>query len=762
MKRLALAFLLVGFLCNCGGGGGGTAPPPVISVSLTPSAQTAIDQGQSVSFTAAVANDSGAKGVTWSLSGTGCTGDACGTLSNTSSTAAKYNAPATVSADLTVSVKATSAADTSKSASGSVVVKPAPAITTTSLANGIVGTAYSATLQGTGGVGTLAWSLGSGSLPTGLSLSGGGAISGTPTAAGASTFTVKATDQAPTPLSATQQLTLTVESPLSVTTTSLPNGLFGAHYSAALVATGGTPPYSWSVTSGSLPLGLTLNATTGTIQGTPTTVGTSTFTVTATDSATPTPATANKQLSITITATAVCDSGHESLLSGQYAFSLGGFNGTGFLALVGSFTADGAGHFTAGQADTNGALGAQNATLDTAVSAYSVGSDNRGCATIVTSFGVFTAWFALGSISGTPATATKGRIIEFDSPSSAAYIAAGQIAKQDPTAFSAGLTGNYVFDLAGLDFSKPARVGFAGVMSASGGQITNLEEDINESGTLQHFAPGTITGTYTAFDSTGRATATFSSGGSTVSTGVLYMVSTSNLFYLQTSSNPVVAGVVEQQTGTFSASSLNLPAVFAESGRSGAGAKATIGIFTGHGDGTASVAIHEDDAGALSPKVVGCTYTVASNGRTPLSGPQCGTGVPILYLTSANTGVMLGTDTGVSTGHLEPQGAGPFTDASVSGTFFMGTDQVVEQSAEADAGSITLNAGSVTGTTAHTSTTSQNANQTITDTYSVNADGTFSLASEGTAVVGIVISGTKLVRINQPTSLEPTILVIEK
>jgi len=61
--------------------------------------------------------------------------------------AATYNAPATVSAKLTVTIVATSVTDTTKSTSSTVVVNPAPSFTTTSLAGGTVGTAYSATLQ---------------------------------------------------------------------------------------------------------------------------------------------------------------------------------------------------------------------------------------------------------------------------------------------------------------------------------------------------------------------------------------------------------------------------------------------------------------------------------------------------------------------------------------------------------------------------------------------------------------------------------------
>jgi hypothetical protein len=92
---------------------------------------------------------------------------------------------------------------------------------------------------------------------------------------------------------------------LAVATTSLPGATVGSSYSAPLTATGGTPPYTWSIASGSLPAGLSLNASTGVISGTPTAAATSSFTVQATDSTSPTPLTATQPLSITVSPAAV-------------------------------------------------------------------------------------------------------------------------------------------------------------------------------------------------------------------------------------------------------------------------------------------------------------------------------------------------------------------------------------------------------------------------------------------------------------------------
>jgi hypothetical protein len=121
-------------------------------------------------------------------------------------------------------------------------------------------------------------------------------ISSTGLATGASpgTTTISATASG-----ITGSTTLSVQStPLTITTTSLPGGAVGASYSATLAASGGTPPYTWSIASGALPTGLSLNGSSGVISGTPTATGTFSFTARVTDSAAQT---ATKSLSIAVT-----------------------------------------------------------------------------------------------------------------------------------------------------------------------------------------------------------------------------------------------------------------------------------------------------------------------------------------------------------------------------------------------------------------------------------------------------------------------------
>src|SRR6185437_3706188 len=159
-------------------------------------------------------------------------------------------------------------------------------VATNTLPGGQVGTAYSQQLASSGGVGGVTWAVSSGSLPTSLSLSSGGLISGTPTVNGTFTFTVLATDSASN--TAPQTFTIIITPlPLSITTTSpLPNGTQGSAYSTTLAATGGATPYTWAVTAGSLPAGLSLDPVSGIISVTDVNAETQNFTVQVTDSQT--------------------------------------------------------------------------------------------------------------------------------------------------------------------------------------------------------------------------------------------------------------------------------------------------------------------------------------------------------------------------------------------------------------------------------------------------------------------------------------------
>jgi hypothetical protein len=184
-----------------------------------------------------------------------------------------------------------------------IVEKPKPTgaavkITTTSLPNGADNVSYTATLQATGGTPPYTWSK-SGNWPTGLTLhSDSGVIDGKPTAPGNYNFTIEVSDNSTPAKSNTKQFTITIaaKDALIITTTSLPDGKEGQPYSATVVAIGGTGSYTWSVSAGKLPNGLSVNSTSGLISGTPTKTAHFNFTVQVSDGLT----SDNQSLSIQI------------------------------------------------------------------------------------------------------------------------------------------------------------------------------------------------------------------------------------------------------------------------------------------------------------------------------------------------------------------------------------------------------------------------------------------------------------------------------
>ena len=193
-----------------------------------------------------------------------------------------------------------SPAKTATSTLSLTVSAPALSVTTSSLAAGTSGTAYSATVTASGGSGTDTWS--ATGLPAGLAMSATGTISGTPTATGTYSVTVTVTDTASPAQTAMATLSLTVSAPaLSITTSSLGNGIVGTAYTATVAATGGAGTDTWSATG--LPAGLAMSAA-GTISGTPTASGTFSVAVTVSDTASPVQ-TASATFSVSIIAAAV-------------------------------------------------------------------------------------------------------------------------------------------------------------------------------------------------------------------------------------------------------------------------------------------------------------------------------------------------------------------------------------------------------------------------------------------------------------------------
>jgi hypothetical protein len=659
--RLRGLFALAGLACALAWSG--CSSNSALSITLTPAATSAItiNQGQLQAIAAAVSNDPSNEGVTWSLSGGG-------TLINPTKTSVTYQAPATLTGDTTASVTATSVANTSITAGLSITVDSVLTITTTSLPVGALGVPYFGVVNSGGATGTFTWAQTSGTLPAGLSLSSSTSdsivISGTPTALGASTFTLQVTDSSGTVASQSLSITINPAPPLSVATRSLSAGTVGASYSQTLQAASGKTPYTWAITAGSLPAGLGLTG--AVISGIPTTAGTSNFTVQVTDSTTPTPQTASAGLTITVNPSTA----NNAELDGNYAFLVSGFSPNGQFLAAGSFVADGAGNIVSGIMDTNDPSGPQVGLTFTGT--YSIGSNNLGTmALTVPLSGVRTFAMAVQPNG-------NAKIIEFDDKTGTGTRNSGVLLKQTTSAFSASqILGNYAFGFSGAD-SAGARYALAGALQADGvSHFTNGLLDSNDAGVTQNVA---FTGTYTGIDSTtGRGTATISITGQGTTSYSFYIVSATQLLLMEIDQAAgQVSGSMLQQALPFGSSSLSATSVLQTSAISGSGGGAVtqsqVGLFTG--DGVVNFTVNTDENTGSIMSTPSCTGTYSSigtsTGRTTLtySGTACAESV--LYMVSTNQAFVMGTDANVTFGFMENQ-SGPFTTASLSGTYAGGS-----------------------------------------------------------------------------------------
>ena len=203
----------------------------------------------------------------------------------------------------TVQVNATSGSVTNSSytieATGISPVSGAPVSTTvtgggcptillspSTLPNGAEGAFYSETISASGGTGSYFFTVVAGAPPPGLLLSSAGVLSGTPTAGGTFSFTVRATDSGE--CSGSQGYTVTISSEsggcqtITLSPPTLSDGSPGVPYTATIRASGGSAPYTFSLLSGTLPPGLSLSAG-GSLSGTPTEGGTFSFRIRARD-----------------------------------------------------------------------------------------------------------------------------------------------------------------------------------------------------------------------------------------------------------------------------------------------------------------------------------------------------------------------------------------------------------------------------------------------------------------------------------------------
>lgn len=673
----------------------------------------------------------------------------------------------------------------------SILVNSAVSIGTVSLPNGIVGSSYSATMTATGGVTPYKWSIFSGALPTWASLNTStGAITGIPNAAGTANFTVQVTDSSNPQQAATQALSVTATvATLTVSTTSgnLPQGAVNTVYPATLLsATGGIPPYSWgwSAAAGSeLPPGLSLNST-GQITGTPTTAGTYNVVATVTDSATPTPNTANANLTITVSAaSASCSgapTGNESMLKGQYAFLVQGFQGSGNgtpAAIVASFHADGAGHVTGGDFDINVSTGETHSTIKAGT--YTVGLDstssgNLGCIALSLSSGSTTEFrFGLGGL--TSGVFSKGRIVEYDDTTGTGTRGSGVLRLQDTTAFLLSkLQPHYVFGADGVD-AVGNHFGTAGFFAVNTtGTISSGVEDMTGSKGSVNYTGGTGS-IGTVSTTTGRATMSLTFGVYTAHAAI-YMVNADESFYLGTdtlgSDYAIYSGRLIVTASSFSTSSFSGSYIFHVTGiQTGCTvgsncANVSLGLVKVTSGSISGTSYNYDvNNGGSSQPITGTLSVDATSGRTTISG--AGGNPPVIYIaaptatTEPISTFMVGTDDSAAFGMMESQPSQTYSVSGLTGKYFAGTEDPGDNTVENQA--LVLNVSSTGTFTGSGFKSGQDglAAKTNNGTVAMNADGVGNVGSGTVAMT----NGTMLFFIDQanPSDGKPAVVgVVEK
>jgi hypothetical protein len=611
-------------------------------------------------------------------------------------------------------------------------------ITTTTLAQGTVSTSLTVPLSATGGSGTYTWSVVSGNLPAGLTLSSAGVITGTPTTAGLSSFTVQAEDSEKTPQIGTQALKLAISGGnLTITSLPLQGGQVGQLYTFPLAAKGGVPPYTWSIDSSNpLPAGLTLSN--GTISGTPTTAGNYTVGLSVTDSA--------NNTALQPSPLAIAASG-ASLPDGTYSFEFSGTGPHGAIALNGGFLLQAP--TVLGFYDEN--IGSTGSVTNQSIGGITLVPGTNGLSQLKLQLaGGASVTFALAAPASivTSGNDTAVRMIEFDDTTGSGTRGSGVLKVANPALTTSAIVNNYAFSLSGVDSSQNPVAVVGSFNADSKGNITGYGADENDNGAMT--TVGTFTGTY-ALNSV-RGTMQFTWNGNTYHYS-FYPVTNTELFLISldtvAANIPLLSGVVEQQTGTFSAASLKGPGVLELNGLASlSGALApdvTLGVATGNGAGNITVAYDEYKGQLLSPQSFTGTYAVtAASGRVALSA----SGTPtVLYLLDTNEAFLLGGDASASSGLLEPQSGTTFSSSSFKGNYLGGSLPLDSPAAmnEVDL-AVPDGNGNIALTYNNSGPKGLATNQSTSGTYSVGSNGrTVVKAADGTTRIFYVVSPTEAV-----------------
>jgi len=360
-------------------------------------------------------------------------------------------------------------------------------------------------------------------------------------------------------------------------------------------------------------------------------------------------------------------------LKGQFAFIMTGQAPDGFIARIGSFTADGNGGITGGLEIVSTASNALQVLQFTA-SNYTVQTDGRGAVNLTNLTGTF-------SFSITLSSTTAGYISQTDGITGTS----GTFELQDTAAFtSAAISGPFVFNASGLDPNGNVD-SIVGQFTLNAGTIPTGVFDENDDTTLLSAQPIT-NGTY-LLDSTNGSTVGL---GQMTFAGFLYdfVIVNSKKIHLievpaQASNLPITVGTANGQTAPPATNAgFTGSFVFMTSGIGTQSPDFKVGRFTPDGNGVlGSIALDEKQLGsniAQVPKgsISAATYSIdtsnAGTGRgvATFKDSSLGTYSFVFYMTNTTTGVIQDNSKGlIGDGVILAQTGAPFSNASVAGDY---------------------------------------------------------------------------------------------
>jgi hypothetical protein len=411
-----------------------------------------------------------------------------------------------------------------------------------------------------------------------------------------------------------------------------------------------------------------------------------------------------------------------TLMSGNYAFAVRGYqNGTPFV-MAGGLVADGQGHITSGVLDLNSGSGSpMNGTTFTGT--YSINGTGVGTMQLNTGSQMLNFHVAL-------AAQGNGQIIWDNADPSPR--GSGMLLKQNPADFTYPQPGNYAIGTLGSD-SVQARYAAAGAFTvAANGFITSGNEDFNDGGVVSFQS---FTGNFAHGINTlgGRNIATFNLSGK-INTYAYYTVYQGSVLLISidptTPMDPLtLSTILVQPSNAFTNASLQGATVYGTSGlapnNGNPVADVLLGIANWDGQGSLTLSLDENSGGTINQQEQGSgSYIVNSNGRVALTNFSLFGGfAPVLYLINQNQAFVLGTDASVAFGTLQPQSGSSFSNSSISGTYLGGTINPAQASLVDSVAYLQADGnGNLTGF-ANTSGASGTGSQTYSNTYQVDSTG---------------------------------------